>query len=86
MLVCIDRFSKYPTVELFDKTNETNVVNVLGYLFQFHVLRNIRLDQARCLIRHKSKNFCKQNKINKITEPAIDHRATGLVKRFETNY
>ena len=28
-LACIDRFSKYPTVEIFDKANEPNVIKFL---------------------------------------------------------
>ena len=82
-LACFDRFSKYPTVEVFDKTNGPNVIKFLGYYFQIHGAppRNIRLDQARCLIGHKVKNFCKQNNINIITAPANDHRAIGLLER-----
>ena len=57
-LVCIDRFSKYPTVELFDKANEPNVIKILYECVQIHgVPRNIRLDQARCLIGYKVKNY-----------------------------
>ena len=48
-LALIDRFSKYPTIELFDKTNESNVVKFLDQYIQTHgVSGNIRLDQARC--------------------------------------
>ena len=43
---------------------------------------NIRLDQARCLIGYKVKNFCKQNNINIISAPANDHRVIGLVERL----
>ena len=46
------------------------------------VPRNIRLDQARCLIGYKVKNYCKQHIINIITAPANDHRAIGLVDRL----
>ena len=46
--VCIDRFSKYPTVEVFDKANGPNVIKFLDEYIQIHgVPRNIRLDQAR---------------------------------------
>ena len=80
---CIDRFSKYPTVEVFDKANGPNVLKLLDDYIQIHgVPRNIRLDQARCLIGYKVKNFCKQHNINILTAPANDHRAIGLVKRL----
>ena len=82
-LACIHRFSKYPTVEVFDKAIEPNVIKFLDEYIQIHgVSRNIRLDQARCLIGYKVKNFCKQNKINIVTVPANDHRAIGLVERL----
>ena len=81
-LACTDRFSKYPTVEVFDKANGPNVLKFLDDYIQIHgVPRNIRLDQARCLIGYKVKNFCKHN-FNILTAPANDHRAIGLVKRL----
>ena len=50
-LACIDRFAKYPTVEVFDKDNRPSVIKFLDEYIQAHgVSRNIRLDQARCLI------------------------------------
>ena len=50
-LACIDRFSKYPTAEVFDKANSPNVIKFLDEYVQIYgVPRNMRLDQARCLI------------------------------------
>ena len=52
-LACIDRFSKYPRV-VFDKADGPNVIKFLDEFIQIHgVPRNIRLDQARCLIGYK---------------------------------
>ena len=82
-LACIDRVSKYPTAEVFDKANGPNVIKYLGEYIQIHgVPRNISLDQARCLIGYKVKNFCKQHIINIITAPANDHRGIGLVEHL----
>ena len=82
-LAFIDRFSKYHTIEIFEKANGPIVIKFLDEYTQKHgVPRNIRLDQARCLIGYRVKNFCKQNNINIITAPAKDHRAIGLVERF----
>ena len=82
-LKCIDRFSKYPTVEKFEKANGPNVIKFLDDYIHIHgVPRNIRLDKARCLIGYKVKNCCKQHNINIITAPANDHRAIGLVERL----
>ena len=82
-LACIDRFSNYPTVEVIEKANGSNVIKFLDEYIHIHgVPRNIRLDQARCLIGYEVKNFCKQHNINIITAPANDHRAIGLVERL----
>ena len=82
-LACIDRFSKHPTVEVFDKANGPNVLKFLDDYIQIHgVPRNIRLDQSRCLIGCKVKNFCKQHNINTLTAPANDHSAIGLVEHL----
>ena len=82
-LACIDRFSKYPTVEVIDKAKGPNVIKFFDEYIQIHgVSRNIRLDQARCLIGYEVKSFCKQLNINIITAPANDHRAIGLLERM----
>ena len=44
--------------------------------------RSIRLDQARCLIGIKVKNFSKNNNYNKIIAIANDHPASGSVVRL----
>ena len=76
-------FLNTPTVEAFDKANGPNVIKFLDEYIQIHgVPRNIRLDQALCLIGYKVKNFCKQHNINIITAPANDQRAIGLVGRL----
>ena len=82
-LACIDRFSKYPTVEVFEKANGPNVIKFFDDYIHIHgVPRNIRLDQARCLIGHKVKNYRKQHNINIITAAANEHRSIGLVERL----
>ena len=82
-LACIDRFSKFPTVEVFEKANGPNVLKLLDDYIHIHgVPRNTRLDQARCLNGNKVKTFCKQHNINILTAPANDHRAIGLVERL----
>ena len=82
-LACIDRFSKFPTEEVFEKANGPNVLKFLDDYIHIHgVPRNIRLDQARCLIGYKVKNFCKQHNFNILTAPVNNHRAIGLVDRL----
>ena len=84
VLACIDRFSKYPIVEFFDKAYGPNVIKCLDEYIQINgVPRNIRIDKARCLIGYKVKSSCKQNEIIIIiTAPANDHWAIGLVERL----
>ena len=47
-LVCLDRFSKFPTAEVFDRANAENILNFLQeYVLPHGIPRMIRLDQAR---------------------------------------
>ena len=83
ILTCIDRFSKYPSAELVDNANASNVKKFLDNYIQLHgVPRSLRIDQARCLIGNQVKNFCMKNNITLIPAPANDHRAIGLVERL----
>ena len=70
-------------MEVLDKANGLNVIKFLDDYIHIHgVPRNVRLDQARCLIGYKVKNYCKQHNINIITAPANDHRAIVLVEHL----
>ena len=83
ILTCIDRFSKYPSAELVDNANASNVIKFLDNYIQIHgVPRSLRIDQARCLMGNQVKNFCTKNNITLIPAPANDHRAIGLVERL----
>ena len=82
-LTCVDRYSKYPTAEIFEKGNGANVVNFLRkYAFNHGITRRIRLDQATCLVRKQVTNYCNENNINILDAPVGDHRAIGLVERM----
>ena len=83
ILICIDRFSKYPSAEIFDNANATNVLKFLDNYIHVHgVPISLRIDQARCLKGNQVKNFCTKNNITLIPAPATDHRAIGLVERL----
>ena len=83
ILTCIDRFSKYPSAQIFENKNASNVINFLdNYIHTHGVPRSLRIDQARCLIGNQVKNFCAKNNISLIPAPANDHRAKGLVERL----
>ena len=58
ILTCIDRFSKYPSAEVFDNANASNVRKFLDNYIHIHgVPRSLRIDQARCLMGNQVKNF-----------------------------
>ena len=83
ILTSIDRFSKYPSAELVDNANASNVIKFLDNYIQIHgVPRSLRIDQARCLVGNQVKNFCMKINITLIPAPANDHRAIGLVERL----
>ena len=83
-LAWVDQFSKYPTVESFDITNNPNVVKSLDDHIQIHgVPLNICFDQARRLKRNKMKDFCRNKNIKAIAAAASDHWAIGLAERLK---
>ena len=53
-LACIDRFSKFPTLKLYNNANGPNIEKFLNkYIVGHGVPRNLRIDQARCLKGNK---------------------------------
>ena len=82
-LACIDRFSKFPTAEVFDRGNADNILKFFQeYVLLHRIPRAIRLNQARCQTGQQIKAFCSQNNIQLIEAPIHDHRAIGLVERL----
>ena len=83
VLAAVDRFSKYLTAYICDKSNGPNVLNFLDMYIEIHgIPRSIRLDQAKCLFGNQVKTFCNKNNIDIIEAPVNDHRAIGLVERL----
>ena len=79
----MDGFSEYPSAEIFENVNASNVIKFLdNYIHAHGVPRSLRIDQARCLIGTQVKKFCTKNKITLIPAPANKHRAIGLVERL----
>ena len=82
-LTCIDRYSKYPTAEIFQKANGANVVKFLHeYAYNQGIPRKIRLDRATCLVEKQVTNYFNENNINILDAPVGDHRAIGLLERM----
>ena len=83
ILARIDRFSKFPTAEIFDRASADKILKFLqDYVLLHGIPRSIRLDQARCQTGQQTKAFCNQNIIQLIEAPIHDHRAIGLVERL----
>ena len=84
ILVCIDRFSKYSSAKIVKKNpNATNSERFLLKYFKLHgTPRQIRLDQARCLICNAVKTLCEDRNMELIVAPAKRYRAVGLVERL----
>ena len=81
-LTCIDRYSKYPTVRIFDNANVVNVVKFLRDYAYTHGIQRTSLDQATCLVGKQVTNYCNENNIDILDAPVGDHRAIGLVERM----
>ena len=82
-LACIDRFSKFATVEVFDRANAEDILKFFQkYVLLHGIPRTIRLGQAQCQIGHQIKAFCNQNNIQLIEAPIQHYRAIGLVERL----
>ena len=82
-LACIDRFSKFPSLKLYNNANATNVEHFLNKYMSIHgVPRSIRMDQARCQKSNIIRDLCNRNNIKIIFAPANDHRSIGLVERL----
>ena len=82
-LACIDRFSKFPTAEVFDRANADNILNFFQkYVLLHGISRSLRLDQARCQTGQQIKASCNQNNIQLIEAPIHEHRAIRLVEKL----
>ena len=82
-LACKDRFSKFPTAEVFDRANADNILKLpQGYVLLHGIPRTIRLDQARCQTGQQIKAICNQTNMQLIEPPIHDHSAIGLVERL----
>ena len=63
-LACIDRFSNFLSVRVFDRTNAKKSLKLLQDYVILHAIPSaIRLDQTKCEIGQKSEEFCNHNSI-----------------------
>ena len=83
ILVCVDRFSKFPSAQITSSTSAKSIINFLSKYIALHgIPRTIRTDQGSGFISQEVREFCHEHNIKVIFSPVGDHRATGLVERL----
>ena len=83
ILVCVDRFSKFPSAQITSSKSAKSIINFLSKYIALHgIPRTIKTDQGSGFISKKVGTFCYEHNIKVIFSPVGDHRATGLVERL----
>ena len=83
ILVCVDRFSKFPSAQITSSTSAKSNINFLSKYIALHgIPRTIRTDQGSGFISKDVRTFYYEHNIKVIFSPVGDHRATGLVERL----
>ena len=83
ILVCVDRFSKVPSVQITSSTSAKSITSFLNKYIVLHgIPRTIRTDQGSGFISKDVREICQEHNINVIFSQVGDHRATGLVERL----
>ena len=83
ILVCVDRFSKFPSAQITSSASAKSIINFLSKYITLHgIPRTIRTDQGSSFVSKEVREFCHEHNIKVIFRPVGDHRATGLVERL----
>ena len=83
ILLCIERFSKFPSAKITSSTSAKTVIEFLqDYIFLHGITYSIREDHATCFTSQNFKLFCDSNNIKIIFCTVGDHRSNGLVKKL----
>ena len=83
LLLCIDRFSKFPTAKVVNNTSVSSLLSFMSDYCQLHGYpKSIRVDHGSCFISNDFKNFCEKNNINLILCTVGDHRSNGVVEHL----
>ena len=65
ILLCIDRYTKFPSAKIVNNTSTRNVISFLNDYCHLHGFpRKIRVDHGSCFLSHDLKNFCDKFNIN----------------------
>ena len=83
ILLCIDRFSKFPSAKITSSTSSKTVIEFSQeYIFLHGIPYSIRVDHATCFTCQDFKSFCDSNNIKIIFCTVGDHRSNGLVEKL----
>ena len=83
ILLCIDRFTKFPSAKIVNNTSAKNVISFLNYFCHLHGFpRNVRVDHGQCFLFSDFKNFCEKSNNEVIYCTVGDHRSNRLVERL----
>ena len=83
LLLCIDRFSKFPSAKVVNNTSASSILTSMTDYFHLHGFpKSIRADHGSCFTSFDFRNFCEKNNINLILCTVGDHRSNGVVERL----
>ena len=83
ILLCIDRFSKFPSAKITSSTSAKTVIEFLqDYIILHGIPYSIRVDHATCFTSQDFKLICDSNNIKMIFCTVGDHRSNGLVEKL----
>ena len=83
ILVSVDRYSRFPTAQVYKNCDATTAIEYLEEFCKFHgIYRFIRCDQAQTFKSRDFNVFCEDNNIKLVLAAAGVHRATKLVERL----
>ena len=83
ILVCVDRFSKFPSAQITSSTSAKSIISFLSKYITLHgIPRTIKTDQGSGFISKEVREFCCEYNIKVIFSPVGDHRASELVERL----
>ena len=83
LLLCIDRFLKFPSAKITSSTSSNTVIEFLqDYFYPHGIPISIHVDHASCFTSQDFKVFCDSNDINLIFCTVGDHCFNGLVVKL----
>ena len=82
-MLCIDRFSKFPSAKVVNNTSASSILSVMTDYCHLHGFpKSIRADHGSCFTSIDFRNFCEKNNIKLILCFVGDHRSNGVVERL----